>query len=397
MAQVANVCRIYPTRRQRGVIERTIDCCRWVYNKANELHVSARENRTKHPSLNQVVTSIPAWKKERPWLAEADSMALQQAARDNDRAWKNRFKNPDHFGVPSFKSKREHRASYRTNGNGGAVRVTVPKRGKNGRIRLPKVGEVKAKISRAPVGRILSATVLREPSGAYYVSLLCEVDDLEPWPVPTGAPEVTGVDMGLKDLATTSDGKAFENPKAARRLARKLAREQRRLSRRKKGSANYEKQRVKVARASAKAANVRRDALHKATTTVVRESQAVAVEDLNVKGMARNRNLAYSVHDAGMGEALRMLEYKCAWRGRRFLKVARTYASTQHCSSCGAKSGPVGVKELSVRAWECPECGAVHDRDVNAARNIAKEGARLLALEDDGTAGRAGTQAANAA
>lgn len=196
----------------------------------------------------------------------------------------------------------------------------------------------------------------------------------------------------MKELLVTSEGARFASPKAARRLARKLAREQRRLARKEKGSSNRAKQRTKVARVHERIADARRDALHKATTRIARKSQAVAVEDLSVKGMQRNRRLSFSVTDAAMGEALRMLEWKCAEHRRAFAKVARSFPSTRLCSCCGAKAGPMGAGALGVRSWECPECGASHYRDVNAARNIAAEGGRLLGL--DGTAEHAGTAAA---
>lgn len=383
--------RIYPNRSQQELIERTFGCCRWVYNRCNALRLEAFEARTKLPTKKALVTSIPAWKKERPWLAEADSMALQQAARDCCRAWDNFFREPKRVGKPRFKSKREGRQSYRTNGSGGAVCVIVPERGKSGKVCLPMLGEVRARVSRPPCGKVLSATVVREATGEYYVSVLCKHDAGPALPSPDSAPEMTGVDAGLKHLLVTSEGEVFDSPNATRRLAAKLERERRRLARKKKGSANWTKQRRKVARVHAKAANIRRDALHKATTTIVRESQAVAVEDLNVAGMSRSRKLSYAVRDAGMGTASRMLEYKCERAGRPFVKVGRFFASSQTCSACGAVNPE--VKDLSVRSWECPACGAVHDRDVNAARNIAKEGARLLALVENGTAGRAGTEA----
>lgn len=387
--------RIYPNRSQQEQIERTFGCCRWVYNRCNALYAQALEDGVELLAENDFAVSILAWKKENPWLAEADSMALRQAARDCCRAWSSFSRKPKYVGKPHFKSKREGRQAYRTSGYKGAVHVTIPKCGKAGRICLPKLGEVRARISRPPCGRVVSATVVREATGMYYVFALCKHDAGSALPSPDSAPEVTGVDAGLKHLLVTSEGEVFESPKATRRFAAKLERERRRLARKKKGSANWTKQRRKVARVHAKAANIRRDALHKATTTIVRESQAVAVENLNVAGMARNRKLAYAVHDAGMGAALRMLEYKCERAGRPFVKVGRFFASSQVCSACGAANPK--VKDLSVRSWECPACGAAHDRDVNAARNIAKEGARLLALEEDGTAGRAGTEAISAA
>ena len=201
-----------------------------------------------------------------------------------------------------------------------------------------------------------------------------------------------GVDAGVKDLATRSDGIKIANPKALAKGERKLAREQRRLSRKQKGSKRREKQKRKVALVHERIANQRKDAIHKATTDAVRESQAIAVEDLNVSGMEKNRRLAKSVADASMSEMARQLEYKCAWHGRRFVKVSRWHPSSKMCSCCGHVLEEL---PLSVRAWTCPVCGASHDRDLNAAVNIAREGARLL-NEADGTAGLAGTGDAKA-
>ena len=201
-----------------------------------------------------------------------------------------------------------------------------------------------------------------------------------------------GVDAGVKDLATRSDGIKIANPKALAKGERKLAREQRRLSRKQKGSKRREKQKRKVALVHERIANQRKDAIHKATTEAVRESQAIAVEDLNVRGMEKSRRLAKSVADASMSEMARQLEYKCAWHGRRFVKVSRWYPSSKMCSCCGHVLEEL---PLSVRAWTCPVCGASHDRDLNAAVNIAREGARLL-NEADGTAGLAGTGDAKA-
>lgn len=391
--------RVYPTPGQSRLIERTFGCCRWAYNQAVSLRREARKEGRRAPTVHELVTSIPRWKKERPWLAEVDSMALQQSLRDFGRAVENRRRD-GRWKEPSLKSKRAGRQSYRTNSNGGGVRVVEPEPacGNRGFVRLPKLGLVPARISRAPQGRILSATVERTASGRYFVSILCERVEPKAWPVPEGAPAVTGVDAGVASMMVTSEGEVHENPKAGYKLERRLAREQRRLSRKKgaregeRMSKNYRKQRRKVARVHERIADARRDAVQKATTSVVRESQAVAVEDLNVAGMLKNRSLARATADASMGSVVRELERKCAEHGRAFVKVGRFYASTQTCSSCGAKTGPSGMEGLGTRVWTCPVCGAAHDRDVNAARNIAAEGARLLGL--DGTAGRAGTQAA---
>lgn len=383
--QTAYVFRLYPNAAQRESIARTFGCCRWVYNRCLELSQEAYRATGATIPTNSLIKLIPGWKREAPWLAEADSVALQQAVRDLDRAYKNFFRAPGKVGFPRFKSKRSPGQSYRTQCPKGRATVEVVDRR---HVKIPKLGTVHAHVSRPVEGRILSATVSRAPSGKFFVSLCVEDDGAGPWAVPEDAPEVTGVDAGIADLAVTSEGGKFANPKATEKLERKLAREQRRLSRREKGSNNRDKQRARVARVQEKTANKRKDALHKATTAIVRESKAVAVEDLNVKGMLRNRRLSKAVADASMSEMLRQLEYKCARHERRFVKVGRFFPSSKACSSCGHVLEDL---PLSVREWECPECGTVHDRDVNAAANIAREGARILGGQ--GTAGLAGTAA----
>ena len=381
--------RIYPNARQRRVIDATIGCARWVYNEALATRERALGSGGRVPSTCDLMKMIPGWKRERPWLAEADSMALQQAVRDLGRAYDAFFRrvgsgarrgrrNP--CGHPRFKSKRTARASYRTNNAGGRAIAVIDGR----HVRLPKLGSVRARVSRAPEGRIVSATVRRTPSGRYLVSLCC-VDCPEPRMGP-GRVGVMGVDAGIHDLMVRSDGARVANPRSLSKAERRLAREQRRLSRRQRGSSNYERQRVRIARLHERVADRRRDAIHKATTDAVRESQAIAVEDLNVAGMARNRRLAKAVADASMGEALRELEYKCDWYGRGFVKVGRFYPSSKTCSHCGHVYKDL---TLSQRSWTCPGCGERVDRDLNAAVNIAREGKRIL----DGTVGLTGTGA----
>lgn len=376
--------RIYPDKAQAELIGKTFGCCRWVYNRVLALRGSEYAEHGKASSINSYMKLIPRWKRaeDTKWLADVDSMALQQALRDLDRAYRNFFRNPGKVGFPRFRSKRDNRRSYRTN----SVSVVDSRH-----VKLPKLGLVKARVSRPPEGRVLSATVKQAPSGKYYVCLCC-TDVREPAaPAPTKG--VTGVDAGVHDIATCSDGERLANPKNLRKAEARLRREQRRLSRKKAGSKNRAKQRVRVARVHEKVASRRKDMLHKFTTRLVVESQAIAVEDLCVRGMMRNRRLAKSVADASMSEMARQLEYKCAWYGRGFVKVGRFYPSSKTCSACGHVLAEL---PLSVRGWECPECGATHDRDLNAAVNIAREGARILA-ERDGTAGHAGTGAAQAA
>lgn len=309
-----------------------------------------------------------------------DSHALQQAVVNLGRAFDGFFrrcKTGGKPGYPRFKSKRDSRQSYRTNWG-----IAVPDAG---HIRLPKLGTVKARVSRMPEGRVVNATVKRTPTGKYFVTVCCTGC---PAPdMPEGPVEVMGIDAGIRCLMARSDGKAVASPRSLAKSEKRLAREQRRLSRKRKGSNRRSKQRVRVARVHEKIANQRKDAIHKATTSAVRESQAIAVEDLNVAGMEKSRHLAKAVSDASMSEMARQLEYKCAWYGRAFVKVGRFYPSSKTCSCCGYVNKNV---VLGVEEWTCPACGARHDRDLNAAKNIAAEGARLLA-EGNGTAGLAGT------
>lgn len=290
-------------------------------------------------------------------------------------------------GFPKFKSRRHARQSYRTNGGKVLDR---------NHIALPKLGTVRAKVSRPLQGRFMSVTVSLDAAGRYFATFLCT--DV-PSKDTTATDREVGIDLGVKTLATLSDGTKIENPRGLERYERKLAREQRRLSRRKgarkseKQSRRYLKQRKRVARIHAKIADARTDALHKVTTMLVDENQVLCMEDLNAKGMMKNHHLAKAVTDASFGEFARLLEYKCAERGRSLVKIDRFYPSSKTCSACGHR---LDALPLSVRSWDCPACGAHHDRDVNAARNILTEGKRILS-NTEGTAGHAGTVAATTA
>lgn len=371
--------RIYPNAGQRELLEKTFGCCRYVYNKVLAIRQEEHKSGQKAKGINSYITQIPQWKNsDAPWLSEVDSMALQQSLRDLDKAYKNFFRSPGKVGFPKFKSKRAGRKSYRTNN----VTIVDDKH-----VKLPKLGMVKARVSRGVEGRILSATVKQVPSGKYFVVICCT--DVPNLVAADGDIAMLGIDAGVHDIATCSNGVRLENPKYLAKSEKKLAREQRRLSRKQKGSANRAKQRRKVACVHERIANQRKDALHKFTSRAVRESQAIAVESLNVRGMVKNRHLAKAVSDASMSEMIRQLEYKCAWRGRSFVKVGRWYPSSKTCSCCGHV---MDAMPLCVREWTCPECGAHHARDLNAAVNIACEGKKIL----EGTVGHTGTAASAA-
>lgn len=249
--------RIYPSAEQEALLQKTFGCCRWVYNRVLAMRRDeyARTGKSRH--INSYITQIPAWKRaDAPWLSEVDSMALQQSLRDLDKAFKNFFRAPGKVGFPKFKSKRAGRKSYRTNGVG-----IIDAR----HVRLPKLGTVRARVSRPVEGRVLSATVKQVPSGKYYVAICCADVPATDAPAPTVG--FLGVDAGIHDIATCSTGERLPNPKNLQRSERRLAREQRRLSRKRKGSANRARQRVRVARAHEKVANRRKDALRRTPCT----------------------------------------------------------------------------------------------------------------------------------
>lgn len=317
----------------------------------------------KFDCVNYVVHVLKA---EHEWLKEPDKYALTNSVFAMDNAYKGFF--TLHSSYPKFKSKHNHRRSYTTCADNSRVDVFFD----SNRIKLPKLRLVKAKLSRPFIGKIKRATVSQTPSGKYFVSILVDAEH-ELLPSSGGA---IGIDLGIKDLLIASNGEKYDNPKLTQRYAKKLEREQQRLSRKTKGSHNYNKQRIKVARVHEKIHNTRIDNLHKITHKLISENQVIVSEDLSVSNMVQNHNLAKSISDCGWYELTRQLAYKAEWNGRSYIKIGRYTKSSQPCSVCGYIN--TETKDLSVREWTCPECGTTHDRDINAAINILNEGMKLL-------------------
>lgn len=362
--------RIYPTKAQVQTIEQTLGCCRFVYNHFLALRMESW--KTKKESVTYVQTSALLTElKNHPdyvWLKAVDSMALQESLRNLDRSYQNFFKKIAKY--PRFKSKHNHRQSYRTRNQGNGIRIEGEK------LHLPRLGLVKIKLSREFEGKIQNATISQTASGKYYVSL-CVTADIENFLARNEGGEV-GIDVGLKEFCSDSNGNVVENPCILKRLSKKLAREQRKLSRKKKESKNRNKQRKLVARIHERISNARKDFLHKISTKLVRENQTIGIEDLQVKNMMKNHKLAKAISDVSWAEFFRMLEYKAVLYGTDVIQVPPFYPSSQTCSVCGERN--TETKNLAVRDWICKKCGAHHDRDVNAAKNILAKAKEIQAV-----------------
>lgn len=352
--------RLYPTEEQASALRQQGGNARFLYNLLLERHDRMHSEGDRFWKRSEMVTAIPKIKEEFPFLKDSFSQSLQQVAIQLDRAFVNFFeKRAKH---PTFKSKHQNNDSF-----------TVPQKWRIDRsfVFLPKIGEVSWKKHRHIEGTPKHLTVTQD-GDRWFCSVNCEVEIQDP--VVPDKPFV-GIDLGLKSFAVLSDGTVIENPKHLRKMEEKLRREQRRLSRKVKGSRNREKQKARLQSVYRRVRDSRRDFLHKTTHHLVKSYGGFAVESLNISGMLKNHHLAKSISDAGWGEFGRQLTYKSEWNGNVLVEIGTFFSSSKTCSDCGAINQRL---MLSDREWVCAECGVVHDRDLNASMNIEAEGIRLL-------------------
>ena len=363
MVNKAYKFRIYPNQEQQILFAKTFGCVRFIYNRMLSDKIKYYEE------TKQKLNNTPAqYKKEFEWLKEVDSLALANAQMNLQTAYNNFFRSPK-VGFPKFKSKKSNRKSYTTNCVNGNISI------ENGHIKLPKIGLVKLKQHRMIPSsyRLKSVTVSQTPSGKYYASILFEyenqVQDKELY-------HFLGLDFSMHELYKDSDGNEPAYPRYYRQAEKRLKREQRKLSHMQKGSKNRDKQRRKVAILHEKVANQRKDFLHKQSKRIANSYDCVCIEDLDMKAMSQALHFGKSVSDNVWGMFVTFLQYKLEEMGKKLVKVDKFFASSQTCHVCGYKN--IKTKNLSVRVWDCPECGTHHDRDVNAAINIKNEGMRIV-------------------
>ena len=374
--------RIYPNKEQTILIHKTIGCSRFVFNHFLAKWNEAYRETGKGLTYNRCSKQLPSLKQEYKWLKEVDRIAVQSSVKNLSESFTRFFKKQNN--APRFKSKRNPAQSYTTKFTNGNIAII------DNKIKLPKLGFVKFAKSREVEGRMMNATIRRNPSGKYFISILVETE-VEILPKTNRS---TGIDVGITDLATLSDGTTYANPGFLRTLENKLEREQRKLSRRyeqaKKDkkplheAKNYQKQRVKVALIHEKIKNVRTDYLHKVSTEIVKNHDMIGIEDLQVSTMLKNKNLSKAISEVSWSAFRRMLEYKAKWYGKKVQAVAKNFPSSQLCSACGYKH--TDVKNLAWRRWQCPTCHTHHDRDRNASINIEVEAIRLLTVGATGIA-----------
>jgi putative transposase len=364
--------RIYPTDSQQAHLAQAFGCARWVWNQSLSVMTTTYQETGKGVSAFDMKKQIPFWKAEHDWLKTCYSQCLQQSVLNLSQAFINFFDGRAKY--PTFKSKYDRQSlQYPSN-----VKVLS-----NAAIKFPgHLGTVQAKVHRGIEGKLKTVTVSRMKDGRYYASLL--IDDGLEKPESSSEGKVIGIDLGLIDFAVTSDGSKYQNPRHLNKHERNLKRRQRKLSRKKDKTTNKRrKAKLAVAKVHSKIARVRSDYLHKLSRKIVNENQVIVVENLAVKNMVKNHNLAKSISDAGWGMFCTMLKYKAEFEGKIYLEIGRFFPSSHLCN---VTLLPVPKMDLSIRSFKCSHCGQTHDRDVNAAINIKNEGLRILALGISATA-----------
>ena len=358
--------RIYPTKGQQVLLEKTFGANRFVYNYFLNLKSKLYEFYKLNLSFANSCKALTDLKKTKIWLKEVDSVSLQQTLRDLDSAYQNFFNGRSKY--PKFKRK-DDKNSYRTN-----HRIKID----NQYITIPKIGLLRYKdnykLDECNILKIYNITISKTSSGKYYASISAEVN--VPYFEKTN--QSCGIDLGIEDFAILSGGEKIDNPRILKHLEGKYRNLSKSFSRKVRGSANYQKSRIKLARFHEKIVNIRKDFLHKLSANLVKSYDIICIENLNISGLMKNHKLAKSFQDVSLYDFIRQLEYKAEWYGKTISKVDRFYPSSQLCSNCGFKNRD--VKNLSVREWTCPKCGTIHDRDVNSAINILIEGLRLLEI-----------------
>jgi putative transposase len=362
--------RLYPNNEQKIALAKSFGCCRWYWNYALNLCQETYKLSGKSLSRKAIQSLLPNLKKEYKWLSDAYSQCLQYVALNLSTAYKNFFEK--RAGFPSFKSKQGRQSiSYPSN-----VKL------EGDYLKLPgKVGKVYCQQDRKFIGQIKTVTVSQNPDGRYYASVL--VDDGKETPLVTTEGKAIGIDLGLTHFCITSDGSKFDNPRHTKKHSINLKKKQQSLSRKQKGSNTRAKAKKLVAKVHSKIRRIREDFLHKLSRKIVNENQVIAVENLHIKGMVRNHNLAKAISDCGWGQFCTMLKYKSEWEGKTYLEVDRFFASSKTCNVCLNK---VDSLDLDIRAWTCDKCQTHHDRDINAAINIKNEALRILSLGTSDTA-----------
>ncbi len=362
--------RIYPTKEQEGILAQHFGNVRWYWNYSLSLCETTYKETGKGLTRNAIQSLLPKLKEENDWLGLCYSQCLQVVALNLSTAYKNFFEKRG--GYPKYKSKK------------GKQSIQFPQNVKlqDDYLKLPgKIGKIYCRLTKQFEGKIKTVTISLNPSGQYFASIL--VDDGKDLPQIIQEGKAIGIDVGITDIAVTSDGEKFSNPRWMAKHEKNRVRKERKLARKQKDSNRRNKARKLVARLHNRVANSRADFLHKLSRRIVNENQVICVENLNVKAMTKNRKLSKAITQVGWGMLCTMLKYKAEWEGKIYLEIDRFFPSSKTCSHCFHK---VEELPLKIRSWECPKCGTKHDRDINAALNIKEEGLRILAVGSTDTA-----------